>query len=276
MSSQPLPDSPNLRAEIYQVYRDYFDRAEKKRRWSLKDGIPWDQCNPSLNPAIADVVESFCAVELYLPDYLSKLIPQVRANRGRAWMLANWGYEESKHSMALGDWLLRSGHRTEEQMADLEEEVFAHEWDLPHDNPRAMICYTMVQELATWLHYHNLRKVVGEGGDPALYRVLTLVAIDERAHYDFFRRLVKLYLDYDRPGTLEQLRRVVNYFAMPAVHMLADSRRRMEAVKALRIFDYDIYYYQVFEPVLAALGVSKAELRRRNSSREIVALGART
>ena len=276
MSTQPLPDSQMIRAEIYRVYRDYFDKAEKKRRWSLKEGIPWDQCNAALNPAVADVVESFCAVELYLPDYLSKLIPQVRANRGRAWMLANWGYEESKHSMALGDWLLRSGHRSEEQMADMEEEVFAHEWDLPHDNARAMICYTMVQELATWLHYQNLRAVVGEGGDPALYRVLTLIGIDERAHYDFFRRLVKIYLDFDRPGTLEELRRVVNGFRMPAVLVVANSRKRIEAVKALRIFDDDIYCYQVFEPVLAALGVTKAELRRRNSSREIVAMGART
>jgi acyl-[acyl-carrier-protein] desaturase len=274
MSSTLLPDSASIRAEIYTIFRDYFDRAEKKRRWSIKDGIPWDQCNPALDPAIADVVESFCAVELYLPDYLSKLIPQVRANRGRAWMLANWGYEEAKHSMVLGDWLLRSGHRSEEQMADMEAEVFTHEWDLPHDNPRAMICYTMVQELATWLHYDNLRKLVGTTGDPALYRLLTLIAIDERAHYDFFRRLVKVYLDYDRQETLEQLRRVVNFFAMPAVHLLADSRRRVEAVKSLHIFDDQIYYYQVFEPVLAALGLSKADVRRRTSSRAIVAPGA--
>ena len=42
----------------------------------------------------------------------------------------------------------------------------------------------------------------------------------------------------------------------------------------LRIFDDDIYYYQVFEPVLAALGVTKKELRRRNSLREIVAVVA--
>jgi len=275
MSSEPLPDSPCIRAEIYTIFRDYFDKAEKKRRWSIMDGIPWHQCNPSLDPAIADVVESFCAVELYLPDYLSKLIPQVRANRGRAWMLANWGYEEAKHSMVLGDWLLRSGHRSEEEMADLEEEVFSHEWDLPHDNPRAMICYTMVQELATWLHYNKLRELVGDHGDPALYRLLTLIAIDERAHYDFFRRLVKVYLDYDRQATLEQMRRVVNGFNMPAVHMLADSRHRVEAVKSLHIFDDQIYYYQVFEPVLTALGLSKADLRRRSSARAIVAYGAK-
>src|SRR2546428_13585542 len=116
----PKPESPELLKKIYALFRDYFDRAEKKRRWNIRDDIPWDKCNPKLNPAIADIMETFCVVELYLPDYLSKLIPQVRANRGRAWMLANWGYEECKHSMAFGDWLLRSGHRTEEQMFDME------------------------------------------------------------------------------------------------------------------------------------------------------------
>jgi acyl-[acyl-carrier-protein] desaturase len=269
----PLPETPEVQAEIYRLFRDYFDRAEKKRRWSLRDDIPWDQCNPSLNPAVADVVETFCAVEMYLPDYLSKLIPQVRAVRGRAWMLANWGYEECKHSMALGDWLLRSGHRSEERMADMENEVFSHEWGLPYDNARGMVCYTMFQELATWLHYYNLRSIVGEAGDPALYRVLTLVSIDERAHYDFFKKLVQLYLKYDRPGTLEQLRRVVNTFAMPAVHMLADSRRRIQAVKDLRIFDEDMFVTQIYEPVLAALGVEKREIRRRTSKRETLTAG---
>jgi len=127
MPRPPQLDEPALFAEVYQLYRDYFDRAEKKRRWSLRDDIPWEQCNHSLDPAIADVVQTFCSVELFLPDYLSRLLPQVRSVRGRAWFLANWGYEESKHSLALGDWLLRSGQRSDEQMADLEGQVFAHE-----------------------------------------------------------------------------------------------------------------------------------------------------
>ena len=93
----------------------------------MADDIPWDQCNRGMDPAVADVVESFCAVELYLPDYVGKALPLVRANKGWAWFHANWGYEESKHSLALGDWLLRSGLRSDEQMADLEGQVFAHE-----------------------------------------------------------------------------------------------------------------------------------------------------
>lgn len=268
------PESPAVLAKMWALYRDYFDKAEKKRRWNVSLDIPWDKCNPNTDPAIADVVQTFCSVELYLPDYISKLLPQVRANHGRAWMLANWGYEESKHSMALADWLLHSGHRTEEQLADIDASVFASEWELPFDNARAMVCFTMVQELATWLHYKNLRLLVGEQNDPALCETLKLVAIDERAHADFFKKLVKIYIDDDRPGTLEQLRRVINNFKMPAVNLLVDGRRRAEAVKALRIFDEDMFYYDVFEPLLADLGVQKAELRRRNPRREVMLVGA--
>ena len=274
-NNSPFLDSPIIQAEIYRLYRDYFDLAEKKRRWSIKNDIPWQDCNAALDPAIADVVQTFCAVELYLPDYLSKLLPQVRSVRGRAWFLANWGYEESKHSLVLGDWLLQSRHRTDEQMADMEAEVFSHEWGLPYDSPGTMVCFTVFQELATWIHYKNLQKVVNQsGGDPALSKVLHLVAIDERAHYDFFRRLVSLYLVYDRPAVLEQLRRVVNTFQMPAVYLLSDSRRRIEAVRSLHLFDEEIFAREVFEPVLHAFGVQRSELRRRNSKREFGAMGA--
>jgi acyl-[acyl-carrier-protein] desaturase len=272
----PKPEDPELLARIYKLFRDFFDKSEKKRRWNMREDIPWDQCNGSLNRAIADVVETFCAVELYLPDYLSKVIPQNRNVRGRAWFFANWGYEESKHSMVLEDWLLKSGHRSEKQMADVHRDVCAHEWDVPHECPRAMACYTMTQELATWLHYNRLQKIIqSQGGDPALDKILTLVSVDERAHFDFFQRLVSLYLEYDREGTLEALRRVVNNFSMPAVHMLADSRMRMEEVKQLRIFDYDIYYSDVYEPLLRKLNLNKQDMRRR-STREIVVMGART
>lgn len=270
MTSSAQSDSTSVATAIYRLYREFFDLAEKRRRWSLRDDIPWDQCNHSLNPAVADVVESFCAVELFLPDYVGKILPQIRAIRGRAWFTANWGYEESKHSLALGDWLLHSGMRTEEQMADLENEVYRHEWNLPLDNPRGMICYSMVQELATWLNYRNLRRLVGAGGDPALYRLLGLISVDERAHYNFFRQVVQFHLAEDRPGTLEQLRRVLNHFAMPALYMLADGRRRIEAVKSLRIFNDELFYQDVYLPVLAALGVERSELRRRASPREIV------
>src|SRR5947207_3378423 len=139
MASRLSPENPELRAGLFRLYRDFFDHAERKRRWSLEDDVPWDQCNRGLDPAIADVVESFCAVEMYLPDYVAKALPMIRANRGWAWFHNNWGYEESKHSLALGDWLRRSGARTDEQMADLESGLFRQEWQLPLDSPHGML-----------------------------------------------------------------------------------------------------------------------------------------
>jgi acyl-[acyl-carrier-protein] desaturase len=269
MADLSFQSIPELEGAFWGVYRDFFDKAERKRRWSIREDIPWDQCNPRMAPALADVVESFCAVELYLPDYTAKILPVVRHSRGRTWFYANWGYEESKHSLALGDWLLRSGHRTDEQMADLEEKVFRHEWNLPHDSQLGMLIYAMVQERATALNYRNLRRSVAEhGGDPALSRLLMLVAVDEQAHHGFFHQCVELYLRYDREATLAQMRRVMNQFAMPAIHDLVDGRRRVAAIKSLRIFDEDIYYREVYLPILAGLGVERSEMRNTLPSRK--------
>ncbi len=258
-------DPPELEATFWRLYRDFFDMAERRRRWNVRDDIPWTQCNSRLNPAVADVVESFTAVELYLPDYTSKILPIVRSSRGRVWFYANWGYEESKHSLALADWLILSSSRTDEQMADLEGDVFKNEWNLPHDSRLGMLVYAMVQELATWLSYRNLRlRVETNGGDPALSKLLSLVAIDERAHFEFFKQCVAIFLEYDRAGTLEQLRRVMNNFAMPAIHdLLGDSRRRVARIKELDIMSEDIYYRDVYLTVLQALGVQRSEMRNR-------------
>ncbi len=269
MTDSPPTIVAELEPAMWRLYRDFFDQAEKKRRWSIRDDIPWDQCNPNINPAIADIVESFCAVELYLPDYTSKILPVVRPSKGRTWFYANWGYEESKHSLALGDWLLKSGARTDEQMADLEAKIFQWEWNLPHDNHLGMLVYAMVQEAATWLNYRNLRLKGEEGnGDPALSKLLTYVAVDERAHHSFFRQCVELYLKHDRAGTLEQMRRVMNDFAMPALHAMADGRLRIARIKNLEIFDENIYYREVYLPILASLGVDRKEMRNRLPSRK--------
>ena len=253
---------PELEPALFRLYRDSFDRAEKKRRWSLRDDIPWERCNPGLDPAVADIVESFLAVEMYLPDYVARAMSIWRPSRACTWFYANWGYEESKHSLALADWLLRSGMRTDEQVADLEGRVFAHTWDVPHDSAVGMLVYAMVQELATGLTYRNLRRCLDGPGDPALSRLLGLLGVDEQAHHNFFLKAVRLFLAHDRPGTLQQVRRVLHGFAMPAIYELVDGPRRVAAIKALRVFDDQIYFHEVYQPVLAALGVSRAELRR--------------
>jgi acyl-[acyl-carrier-protein] desaturase len=263
MDAPAITLPPECERAMWKLYRDFFDMAEKKRRWKVSDDIPWNECNPSLKPVVADVVETFCAVELYLPDYSSKILPKVRQSKSRSWFYANWGYEESKHSLALGDWLLKSGHRSEEYMADLEKKVFAREWNLPQDDHLGMLVYAMVQEEATFVNYRNLRDRTNTlGGDPALEKILYYLAIDEKSHHSFFRDCLKIYLEYDRPAVLEQLRRVMNDFQMPAIHDLLDeSKKRIAAIVELELFDVDMYYRDVYLPILNMLGVSRQELR---------------
>jgi acyl-[acyl-carrier-protein] desaturase len=253
---------PALEGHLYRLYRTFFDQAEKKRRWSLQADIPWDQCSRTLHPAVADVVESFCAVELYLPDYVGNAMHVFRSSRSCSWFYTNWGYEESKHSLALGDWLLRSGMRTEEELADLEKQVFQWEWNVPHDSPVAMVCYAMAQELATGLNYRNLKRHVRHQDDPALSKLLGFLSVDEQAHHSFFMKMVRLFMEHDREGTLRELRRVLHNFAMPAIYEMADGRRRVEAIKSLGVFNDQLYFHEVYQPILNALGVTRPELRR--------------
>ena len=262
MSPTLLRSSPGIEADLFALYRDYFDRAEKKRRWSLREDIPWKECNPNLNPAVADLVETFLAVEMQLPDYVASAMTRARNSRACSWFYANWGYEESKHSLALGDWLLRSGSRSEEQMADMESQVFSHKWDVPHESPVGMLAYAMVQELATGLNYRNLRCRVDDEGDPALSRLLGFLGVDEQAHYGFFLRAVRLFLKHDRPETLRQLHRVLHNFTMPVIYELDDGHRRVEAIKDLGVFDERMFYREVYAPILDSLGVGRPELRR--------------
>lgn len=258
-----------LEASFWRLYRDFFDQAEKRRRWNIREDIPWDKTNSNLNPAIADVVESFCAVELYLPDYHGKILPVVRQSKGRVWFYANWGYEESKHSLALCDWLLKSGARTQEQMHDLEAGLLEREWNLPQDNHLGMLVYAMVQELATFWNYRNLRhKCIELGGDPALEQLLIFVSVDEKAHYAFFRQCVELYLKHDRPAVLEQMRRVMHDFSMPAITEMTDGIQRVSRIKNLHIFDEDVYYRDVYLPILSELGVDRRELRNRTPEKK--------
>jgi acyl-[acyl-carrier-protein] desaturase len=149
-------------------------------------------------------------------------------------------------------------------MADLECHVFEHDWGVPHDSTFALLAYAAVQERATALNYRNLRRRVQEcGGDPALEKLLTLISVDEQAHHSFFLGAVGLYMKEDRDGTLEQLRRVMNTFAMPAIHALADGRERVARVQALGIYNVDMYYQEVYLPTLQELGVQRSEMRNR-------------
>jgi acyl-[acyl-carrier-protein] desaturase len=252
---------------FYDLYLAFFNRAESERRWNVQKDIPWDQANPAVTDEIALIVESFMAVELYLPDYTSKILEIVRKSRGRAWFQANWGYEESKHSLVLEQWLLRSGKRSQKQIGEFAEQVLDKVWQLPFESPRQMMIYTTFQELSTGLNYRNLRRKAIEQNDKALATALSFVARDESAHYQFFQDGVKLHLKEDRDGTLQDINTVLAGFRMPAHDLIPDWEHRGQTIVGQGIFSDRIFFKDIMRPVLQVLGTSRQELqelRRRN------------
>ncbi len=242
---------------FYRELVKYLKLAEEKRRWNVFKDIHWAEANPDTSETLAHCVETFCAVEMYLPDFTASLLRMIRRSRGRAWFHVNWGYEESKHSLALESWLLASGHRTEEQRDAFEKELLEAEWELPFDHPRQMVCYTMIQELATFWNYRNLEKMATQQQDWALVGALRLISVDERVHYNFYRNSVKEWMKHDDAGTVEDLKYVFDNFSMPGRSQIPRYDESARILAKTGIYGPREYIKLVKNPILEDLGLDK-------------------
>jgi len=241
--------------------REFFDHAELKRRWNVTTDIPWaDVKVRAVDDELVDILEAFYCTEMYLPDYTARLLHLNRQNQGLAWFLANWGYEESKHSRVIEEWLIRSGRRTPERMERLNEDILAGEWLLPFETSRQMLVYTLLQELATQLSYINLSKLTAPAGDVALQRLLLLIAGDEGSHHRMFASCLKVHLASDRRGTIEDIAHVVRNFEMPAHDVIPDWQRRGATIERRGVFGPRPFVRRVLLPALEHIGVERREL----------------
>ncbi len=255
--SQKISVQARMDEFFYSELLKYLKLAEEKRRWNVFKDIPWAQANPDTSETLAHCVETFCAVEMYLPDFTSKLLQMIRRSRGRAWFHVNWGYEESKHSLALESWLLASGHRSEEQREQFEKELLEAVWELPFDHPRQMVCYTMIQELATFWNYRNLEKMAAHEKDLALVTALRVISVDERVHYNFYRNAVKEWMKWDEAGTVEDLKYVFDNFIMPGKSQIPRYDESARILAKTGIYGPREYIKLVKNPILEDLRLDK-------------------
>ncbi len=250
------------------LYREFFDKAETKRRWNVTEDIPWDEVKfRAVDEDLVDILEAFYATEMYLPDYTSQLLQLNRSNQGMAWFIANWGYEESKHSLAIEEWLLRSGRRSDAQMHRFNDQLLSSQWTLPFDSSRKMIIYAMFQELATQLNYLNLSKVTAPVGDAALQKTLRLIASDEGVHHKMFVDCIKVHLELDRAGTVDDIANVLSNFEMPAHDEIPGWERLGKLIEARGIYSNKMFIRRVMLPALKRIGVDRRELPLREHRR---------
>ncbi len=253
-------DSSAMREKMYDAYLEFFEVAERKRRWNIFSDVPWDQLDPSLNSERkATRIETYCAEELYLPDYTAGGVELSRQIFGAAWFQACWSYEESKHGLVFREYLTRSGMRSASQFAQFEDSVFAGKWKLPFMTRRQMVCYGALQEAATFLAYKAQKDQAIREGDKVLEAIFAFVSRDEAAHAGFYRAMARIELEADRAGTIADLALVVARFQMPGEGLIPHYQERLRdsgaGISARHFVEHALF------PTLKMLGTNRAELK---------------
>jgi len=253
-----LPRS--LDERMYREYMTFFEKSERTRRWNVFNDIPWDKLEACpRDPDLAMCAETFCGVEMYLPDYVSQGINVVRESFGQVWFQANWAYEESKHAVALKEYLLRTGQRTYDQIYAYEQAIFARRWNKPFSTCRQMTVYGAIQEMTTFVIYMKQEKMASAQGDELLASIYSYIARDEIAHCRFYEKVIGLLLEEDPEGTKQDLAYVFRHFTMPAYDLIPSYDDRIRVMRTAGI-DRGVFIRDVWLTILKRLGLTRHDL----------------
>jgi acyl-[acyl-carrier-protein] desaturase len=244
------------------LYRWYVARSQKTRNWNADLDFDWRNIRTDHSSDVSQILEGFFAVEQYVPDFTSKLLNVIRRSYGRSHFHIRWGSEEEKHADTWYNAVLFSKSRSLDQLEEYKYQLRQQEWNLPWDDSMHMIVYTVFQERATQLNYLNLAKAaIGQHDklpgaiDPVLARVANTIATDEAAHYNFFLEGMRLYMYYYPLETLEAMRDVLEYFAMPAEKLIPNWQDFFEVAYRCGIYGPRQYARDVVAAVFEQLGV---------------------
>jgi acyl-[acyl-carrier-protein] desaturase len=251
--------------KFYRAYMDFFETAERKRRWNLFEDIPWDKLAPAMNSeARAIRIETYCAEEMFLPDYTEVGNELLRGVFGLAWFQNAWSYEESRHGLVFREYLIRSGLRSPAQFDKLESDVFSRRWKAPFATRRQMSCYGALQESVTYLAYRAQKDRAEVEKDATLEAIFFLVSRDEAAHAGFYRSMIEIEMDEDRVGTLSDLAFVIANFKMPGDGLIPGYHEN------LRIggggISARLFLTRAVLPLLKQLGTSRNELKSASAA----------
>ncbi len=255
-----MSENIQLHERVYREYMSFFEKSERTRRWSVFNDVPWDKIESCPRDAdLALCAETFCGVEMYLPDYVSQGINVVRDFFGQAWFQANWAYEESKHSLVLREYLMRTGQRTFEQVFEFERQIMSKRWTKPFDTARQMTLYGAIQEMTTFVIYNKQERLAREKGDELLAQIYALIARDEIAHCRFYEKVTSLLLEDDPVGTKQDLAFVFRHFTMPAYDLVPSYEDRVRVMRTAGI-DRGVFIKDVWLTILKRLGLTRHDL----------------
>lgn len=194
---------------LYTLYRAYFKTAEDERRWNVWEDIPWDAVKVSPSPELIAAVMAIYREDLFLPDFSAKSLHILRSSRGRAWFITRWSYEESKHLIALTDWLVRAGVFTDDELKQYADDLLTrHQWEPPFNDGTAVLWDALLWETREIERYRHLMAQAKDADDAALVSVIEHLLADEQAHRGFFRDSIRIIAERHRENVAEAAQRV--------------------------------------------------------------------
>lgn len=249
----------DLHARLHELYRTSFEKAERERRWSVFDDVPWDRARRIAAASLASSVETFFCMHAALPEFVARGLEASRSGPMPVWYIAAWAYEKSRHQLAFHEWLARTGALDRQALATLEERMLAGHCAVPFASARQLMFYGAIQEMATFVTYAKHRELARTAGDECLRTIYDFCARDEIAHARFFEATIRVYLDDAREATLADMAVVLERFVTPGELLLPDYEERMLAVREVGI-DRGVFIQRVYAPLLRRLGVNRREL----------------
>lgn len=274
-----------IQKESRASFEHYFTRAMKVRNW-VPNELPIKEMHElghRLSPDTVTMIQAYLGVEEYVGDYVQEGLELFANNRVRRNLQLAWGMEELKHGWAWELVLLHSEQRTETQLNEYIEEVLSHRWSMRDNHPGletplGVLCYTMVQERATYFNYDEMRKRIREeyglperatpeerrrGHQIGAAGAFQIVGRDEIAHHGIFLDLTRIHLRYLPDETLETLLKVFRGFTMPALHLIPNAVDLEAAMRRTKLHTPRKQVTEVNNPILEAMGLeSKRALER--------------
>jgi hypothetical protein len=263
----PVPISPweeEFGWRVEEAFWSYFNRSEDpegwNRRWIVERDVPWDAVGREpISEDAALMIESFFAVESFLPDFAEKGLGYYRSMVGLSNTHINWSYEELKHGRTLQLILERSGARTPAQTRDFRLELARNQWTMPYPTARQMLIYAAFQEKETQRNYEHLRGVLTAGGSFGAGQGLRIIGRDEAFHHAFYKDLVKMMLEHDEVGTAQDIQKVATSFRMPAQHLMPNMEDRVRVMVRHKVFGKKQVRDEAINPTIRAFGFRDAD-----------------
>jgi acyl-[acyl-carrier-protein] desaturase len=181
-------------------YVGFFHKAERERRWSVFEDVPWDR-QPRPTPAEGErFVRELLLVKSALAHALGSGSLVVEGSNATDEFRCAWRFEESRHRLALGDWL-RRGRTDLPAPPDSVRTAGCPEWATAAVSPRERTALGYLVEMLTFTACSS-RGVRGLGElDPCLRRILDFIARDDIAHARYFEAALRLLSREDPSGT---------------------------------------------------------------------------